>query len=218
MEMNKQKGNMYGFVTHTWNPIKGVCPHQCSYCYMRRFWPRMGEPDLELSEFRTNLGTGNFIFIGSSIDLWAESIPFKWQEAVLDYLKEYPENKYLFQTKNPKGFENHKFTDNQILCITLESNISYIRKCPAPFIRVNDFAKIDHPHKMITIEPVLDFDPTIMLSMIDEIKPEQINIGANTSSHKFPEPSRMNIKNLINCLNGKGYNVHLKDNLKRLTE
>jgi len=27
MTLNKQKGNMYGFVTHTWNVIKGKCPH-----------------------------------------------------------------------------------------------------------------------------------------------------------------------------------------------
>ena len=25
--LNEQKGNMYGFVTHTWNPIKGKCFH-----------------------------------------------------------------------------------------------------------------------------------------------------------------------------------------------
>ena len=33
-ELNVAKGNMYGFITHTWNPIKGHCYHQCSYCYM----------------------------------------------------------------------------------------------------------------------------------------------------------------------------------------
>ena len=35
MGLNKQKGNMYAFVTHTWNPIRGKCPHDCSYCYMK---------------------------------------------------------------------------------------------------------------------------------------------------------------------------------------
>ena len=35
--LNKQKGNMYGFVTHTWNVIKGKCPHDCEYCYMKIF-------------------------------------------------------------------------------------------------------------------------------------------------------------------------------------
>ena len=28
---------MYPWVTHTWNVIKGKCPHDCSYCYMKRF-------------------------------------------------------------------------------------------------------------------------------------------------------------------------------------
>jgi hypothetical protein len=28
-------GNMYAFVTHTGNPIKELCPHDCSYCYMK---------------------------------------------------------------------------------------------------------------------------------------------------------------------------------------
>lgn len=28
---------MYDFVTHTWNTIKGECPHDCSYCYMKKW-------------------------------------------------------------------------------------------------------------------------------------------------------------------------------------
>ena len=35
--LNKQKGNMYGFVTHTWNTVKGRCKYDCRYCYMKRF-------------------------------------------------------------------------------------------------------------------------------------------------------------------------------------
>lgn len=35
--MNKQRGNMYSWVSHTWNPVKGKCPHDCNYCYMKRF-------------------------------------------------------------------------------------------------------------------------------------------------------------------------------------
>lgn len=37
MVLNEQKGNMYNFITHTWNPIKGKCWHDCSYCYMKKF-------------------------------------------------------------------------------------------------------------------------------------------------------------------------------------
>jgi len=31
MGLNESKGNMYEFVTHTWNAIKGECKHDCTY-------------------------------------------------------------------------------------------------------------------------------------------------------------------------------------------
>lgn len=35
MALTKSRGNMYPFVTHThtWNAIKGICFHDCPYCY-----------------------------------------------------------------------------------------------------------------------------------------------------------------------------------------
>jgi hypothetical protein len=73
MALNISKGNMYEFITHTWNPIKGKCPHDCSYCYMKR-WGHLKPPRLVESEFNTDLGSGNFIFVGSSCDMWAERV------------------------------------------------------------------------------------------------------------------------------------------------
>ena len=32
MSLNKSKGNMYPWLTHTWNPLAGECPHKCTYC------------------------------------------------------------------------------------------------------------------------------------------------------------------------------------------
>lgn len=36
MGLNKAKGEMYKFVTHTWNTVKGECFHNCRYCYMKK--------------------------------------------------------------------------------------------------------------------------------------------------------------------------------------
>ena len=52
---------MYEWVTHTWNAIKGICPHDCAYCYMKRF--PLKEPRLDEKEMLTDLGHDNFIFI-----------------------------------------------------------------------------------------------------------------------------------------------------------
>ena len=35
--LKKSTGNMYEFITHTWNPIVGECYHKCSYCYVKKY-------------------------------------------------------------------------------------------------------------------------------------------------------------------------------------
>ena len=72
--LNKQKGNMYGFVTHTWNAIKGKCPHDCEYCYMKVF--PQGELRLDEKEFKTDLGRNNIVFVGSSLAFFMFVISF----------------------------------------------------------------------------------------------------------------------------------------------
>jgi len=56
-------------------------------CYMRTM-PRYQHLVLAEDEFRTDLGNGNKIFIGSSTDMFAENIPSEWITKVLDYCNE----------------------------------------------------------------------------------------------------------------------------------
>ena len=77
MPLNKTKGNMYDFVTHTWNPIKGRCSHDCQYCYMKR-WGELPDLHLDAREMKTDLGSGNYIFVGSSTDMFAEDVSWEW--------------------------------------------------------------------------------------------------------------------------------------------
>ena len=123
---------MYEFITHTWNPIKGKCSHDCSYCYMKQITPQANAPRLAEYELKTNLGNGYFIFIGSSTDMFANDIPSEWITKVLDYCKQEHEeghkNAFLLQSKNPKRFL--EFTDHPIVkrCVfgtTIESNRFY---------------------------------------------------------------------------------------------
>jgi DNA repair photolyase len=46
MPLNKSTGNLYEFVTHSWNPIQGKCPHDCSYCYVERTFRRYGNMNI----------------------------------------------------------------------------------------------------------------------------------------------------------------------------
>ena len=219
MALNKQKGNMYGFVTHTWNAIKGKCPHDCSYCYMKRF--PQSELHFDEKELKTDLGEGNFIFVGSSCDMFAQKISPFWISKVLDHCKKYPKNKYLFQTKNPIRLMSHidDFPENSMLGTTIETNRDYpiYDKSVSPVRERAKAMSMIFGKLMVTIEPIMDFDLKELVFLIQAIEPDFVNIGADSKGHNLPEPSWDKVQKLIKELE-KFTKVNLKDNLKRTKE
>jgi len=206
---------MYDFVTHTYNTIKGECPHQCSYCYMHR-WGKQRPVRFDEKELRTDLGNGNFIFVGSSCDMFASKIEPDWTNATLEHCQKF-DNKYLFQTKNPSNINGFTLPENSVVCTTIETNRWYedvMKDCPHPYIRVYGMIGIDLP-KYLTIEPILDFDLKEMIEIIKSINPVQVNIGADSGNNKLPEPSRSKVLELISELQ-KFTTIHRKANLHRL--
>lgn len=214
MPLNKVKGNMYNFISHTWNAIKGRCSHNCNYCYMIPFWKN--EVHLDEKELKTDLGKGNFIFVGSGTDMFAENVPKEWIEDVLAHCCEYQKNTYLFQTKNPRRFKEFLkwYPKEFILGTTIESERRLSPSVPEPMERAFEMGRLN-TRKFVTIEPIIDFNIFTMVDMIKNIKPEFVNIGADSKGHKLPEPSSEKIKELIKELE-KFTKVNLKDNLKRL--
>lgn len=215
MTLNKQSGNMYAFVSHTWNPIKGKCSHNCKYCYMTKW--KQKPLHLVERELIDNLGSNNFIFVGSSTDMFAVDVPKEWISRVLARCRAY-KNTYLFQTKNPMRFNEFKseFPLSSIFGTTLESNknhgLSLAQDVSARALWLSDFKANS---KMVTIEPIMDFDLVPLVSMIKNINPQWVNIGADSQRHNLPEPSKEKINELISALRCFT-EVKIKDNLKRL--
>lgn len=221
MPLNIQKGNMYGFVTHTWNVIKGKCAHDCSYCYMKR-WGEQKPLRFDEKELNTNLGEGNFIFVGSSTDMFSNDVSEEWILRVLAHCLGYPKNRYLFQTKNPKRLVKFAarctFPKDVIFGITMETNKISPSEAPSTEQRAYHMTQL-HPFtkKMVTIEPIMDFDLEILVDWIKKVEPEFVNIGADSTNNDLPEPSSEKIGKLIKELE-KFTKVNLKDNLKRIYE
>ena len=132
--------------------------------------------------------------------------------------KKYPDNKYLFQTKNPKRLKDFTFLfpKNSIMGITLETNRNYdLGNAPPIMNRVRHFSSLRWEHKMITIEPIVDFDLNLFVIMIKEIEPEWVNIGADSKGHNLSEPSKEKILALVDELK-EFTEVKIKPNLKRI--
>jgi hypothetical protein len=207
---------MYPFVTHTFNGVKGKCPHDCVYCYMK-MWGKQKPLHFVEKELQTDLGQGNYIFVGSSNDMFAASIPGVWIGKVIDHCHRF-DNKYLFQTKNPSGYRGFVFPQGSVLACTIETNRSYPDISLAP--RTDERARVmgfaaQTLSKMISIEPVMDFDLPEFVDMIRAINPEFVSIGADSKGHNLPEPPPEKLQAFIDELS-KFTKIVQKKNLQRL--
>ena len=230
--MNKQNGNMYDFVSHTSNPIKGLCPHECSYCYMNGIYTHYKNLDrrmrLDEKELSTSYGQGKFIFIGSSTDMFANEVSTEWILKVYNHCLEYGENRYLFQSKNPQRFLepaliNHPLMqrrDSVFFATTIETNreepvVSRAQSMRERVIAMTMMRKLGFG-VMVTIEPIMDFDLDELLSMMNLIQPFQVNVGCNTSrSVHLPEPSRAKLMAFVENLR-RLTSVKLKSNSSKI--
>ena len=214
----KPGSQMYQFINATWNTVKGECPHGCTYCYMKR-WGKQKSVRFDEKELYTDLGSGNFIFVGSSCDLFARAIPNKWIIDTLNLCESFHMNTYLFQSKNPEGFKDFEIylPGNSKLCTTIETNRYYkqMGDTPHPSMRSEDMHDLVAWDKYVTIEPIMDFDLDEMVNLIRWCNPKQVNIGADSGNNNLPEPSSKKLLALIDELQ-EFTTIARKTNLNRI--
>jgi hypothetical protein len=145
---------------------------------MKRFG-KQSELHFDEKELKTDLGVNNFIFVGSSCDMFADGIPEEWIIKTLEHCGKYDKNRYLLQTKNP-GHPIFQKTNEYVIiqcCVTIETNReTNLNNSPSRHLRLINLAFLDN--LMITIEPIMDFDLNIFLKQLQIVAPIQINIGA----------------------------------------
>ena len=221
--LKQSHGNMYTWVTHVHSHLGGECPHKCCYCYVDN--PRWGRPErykgelrLIEKEFFVNYGSDKTIFIENCNDLFAKEIPQNFIDRIISHCLQYPDNIYVFQTKNPiRYLDNFNFPKNSILGTTIETNriIAGISVAPIPEDRYKAMIEVKG-RKFITIEPVLDFDVNVLAKWIADINPEFLNLGADSKNHSLPEPTVKKIFMLGDELEKHGIELREKHNLDRL--
>ncbi len=224
MPLKKSVGNMYPWVTHTHCHLGGECPHKCVYCYVKSFPFRppkyQGELRLIEKELTVNYGEGKTIFIENCNDMFANEVPHSMICRILEHCIEWPDNTYVFQTKNPVRYHEYRnldaFPEKVMLGTTIETNRAIEGSAaPLTFNRAFAMSAISYP-KFITVEPILDFDVDILASWIFNVNPKFVNIGADSKGHNLPEPPVEKVYALIDKLKGYGIEIREKHNLNRL--
>ena len=209
---------MYKFVTHTWNPIKGICYHHCRYCYMRYLLnePFLRPPVLVEGEFSRNLNEAKVIFVGSSIDMFVKDIPDEWITKILDHCASFNEDKpegghivFLLQSKDPARilqFAHHPIMDHAIVATTLETNrydsniMGNSPKIIDRALAMEQMADIGI-YTMVTAEPLMDFDLDEFVDIIRRCNPRRVNIGKNSAKdYRVLEPDPKKVRELVTSL------------------
>lgn len=217
---------MYPWVTHTHTHLGGECPHKCQYCYVSDI--RFGRPvkyqgpiRLIEKELEVPYRKNKIIFIENCNDLFAEDVDFGFIDSILAHCRDWPENNYVFQTKNPEriaGFID-QFPQNTLIGTTIETNRDTypMSLAPSPGARMQAMVHLqDYSFReFVTIEPILDFDVPILSDWICLINPEFVNIGADSKGHGLPEPANRKIEELIMNLIASGIEIREKHNLGR---
>lgn len=222
--VNVPSGNMYQWC-RTWNPWSGECLHACSYCFARKHrfevLRRKYSGPMRVGKLDANLyhgGMDTVLFVGSMTDPWAEGVPDEIIMPVLEYCSTFPENTYLFQSKNPARFLEFRglFPSNAILGTTIESNwAEEYSLAPSPAKRMIAMTDLHGYPKMVSVEPVMLFDPAVMVMWLRAISPAFISIGADSKGNNLTEPSANALNRLI--LECRRFTVvRVKPNLRRL--
>lgn len=206
---------MFQFVKYTCNPIVG-CYYECIYCWARRQAKRLKNfckecykfiPHTHIERLYKNFTLGTFkktpaysiVFLCDMSDMFGSWVSPNIIMEILDFIDYNPQTTFFLQTKNPSRmihFED-EIPENTIISTTIETN-QYpregISKAPSPKERAIAFQLIDHPHKHVSIEPIIDFDMNTLIEWIKAIKPERVSMGYDNygilKKHGIPEPSK----------------------------
>jgi len=225
MALTKSRGNMYPWVSHTWNPIKGKCQFECPYCYVKEMPLKQYQVPcyLDEKELTTNLGKDRTIFVGSMGDMWGPWVEYEWIQRVLGRCARFP-NTHVFQSKNPPRF--FEFLPwFQAITVYLGTTIETDQypegfKTNAPSIgeRVEAIGRLSAKgmKTFVTIEPIMRFNLNALIHDIEFINPSFVTIGADSKGHGLVEPSEMAVQQLIEDLGIMGIEIRQKKNLERL--
>ena len=217
---------MFKSITRTWNCYVG-CYWDCQYCNAKKAaetrWKHVDrykdgfKPHMVEKELTKTFKEGEFIFIAYMGDICFASLDEV--RDIMARVRHFPKTRFLTCTKNPAMYNAwpRPLPDNLVIMTTLETNRdNKYSKAPIPFFRCQNFLAVDHPHKAVSIEPIMDFDLYPLIHWIKSINAEFIEVGADNYHNGLPEPSPEKLRQLLLHLRGVCPNVIEKDGLNRL--
>lgn len=213
-------GKMFSFITETWNPLGGECPHNCKGCWAKAYINRLkiakyhGSYKLDMKQLKKKFKPGSFVFVCDMLDLFAANVPMEMVNQIIYAIEEQPDVTFLLLTRNPRYMWLMETPKNCIVGATIETDVNYsdLTKAPTPRQRIlamRDIAQDGYNRVFICVEPIKKFNAGFE-DLIIPLKPWAVAVGYDNYHNHFPEPSLAETKNFIEKLRAAGITVYEK--------
>jgi len=191
---------------YTINPVKGLCPMACSYCYARRMYKRFNwNPEIRFVKERLIMpSVPSRFFVGSTMELFGDWVKDEWREEIFAMIKCHPQHTFIFLTKLAQNLPR-EFPPNCWVGVTALNDAQLL-------LAETQFEQIKASVKFLSLEPLRN-----QLDAIRYMKqPNWVIIGQQTPISAKTKPRISWVKEIVEAENKAGIPVFLKDNLKPL--
>jgi len=210
--MNKANKSI-GWAGYTWNPIKGLCPVGCWYCYARKIYKRFKmNPEVRFEFFKSlenkpKIPEGSKIFICSTIELFHPQVKKEWRDKIFETIELNPQHTFQILTKMPENIDR-PMPENAWLGVTVTGDCSDL-----DFHIANYFGWCGRKAKVqcISYEPILGRGANIGSPNID-----WYIVGRLTGYGKKHDPMKWWIKRIVENAKKRNIPIFMKGNLKEI--
>jgi len=198
---------------YTINPVKGLCPVGCSYCYARRMYKRFHwNPEIRMEpDWPEDLRKEpSKIFIGSTMELFGDWVQEWMYDEIWKYVNDFPQHAFVFLTKRPENLIKWSpFPEN---CWVGVSATDYTMASKARW----ELGRIKAKVKFLSLEPMLGeiADRHGCTFQFHHDFCSWLIIGQQTPVSAKTQPKIEWIEEIINAADNAGIPVFLKNNLK----
>ncbi len=176
---------------YTINPVKGLCPVACEYCYARRMYKRFYWDETIRLDVMCFLPLLNRmrppcrVFVGSTMELFGPWVEPEWMEFIFSRVRVLPEHTFIFLTKCPQELARYNpWPRNCWVGVTVESSQHAIDR------HASSLREVDAPVRFLSAEPILgEFQGTFPWNV------KWLIVGARTQPLQLP--LRQSVDNLI---------------------
>ena len=167
------------------NPVKGLCPVGCEYCYARAMYHRFKwDPTIQYDGNvileAAHILKPSRIFVGSTMELFGDWVEEGWLQEIKDRIAMMPWHTFIFLTKKPENLSRwNPWPDNAWVGTTATDGPTFENA-------VEELRSVKAATRFISIEPMLDrIDPDYF---VDYEHIDWLIVGAETGNRKEKPP------------------------------